>query len=69
MLLASYPRETCNTFDEMPNVVIWWHSTTPCVNLERSQGLSNPRNQVFDDALMELIEDVRGDGPVNVDIR
>ena len=53
----------------MPNVVIWWHLTTPHINLKRSQGLSNPRNQVLDDALIELMEDVGGDGLIDVDIR
>lgn len=35
---------------------------------QESQGLSNPRNQVLDDALIELMEDVGGDGPIDVDI-
>ena len=40
---------------------------TACVNLRRTVGLFEPRDDVFDNPLMELVEDVGVDRPEDID--
>ena len=55
--------------DKMPNIVIWWQPSTSRINFERAENLNNPANQVFKDALVELVENIRCDRAIDVDIR
>ena len=68
MLLASYSGKTRNSLDKMPNIVIWWQPSTSRINFERAENLDNPANQVFKDALVELVENIRCDRAIDVDI-
>jgi len=49
--------------------VIWWHTTTSCINFSTSVDLGNPADDMFDDPLIKLMQDVGRDRMIDVDIR
>jgi hypothetical protein len=48
-------------------VVIWWKAGTVLVEFIASECCLEPIEEVLDEALIELMQDVRGDRGVNVD--
>ena len=66
MFLTCDPRKMAYTFGEQTNVVIWWQTTAPRVDFGGLTGDEYPSFEVFNDALVELMEDIRSDGPESV---
>ena len=52
----------------MTYMAIWWHSPAACVDFIPAKGGEDPVGKVFDETLVELMEDVRSNGTENVDI-
>ena len=62
MFLTCDPQKMAYTFGEQTNVVIWWQTMALHVDFGGLTGNEYPSFEVFNDALVELMEDIRSDG-------
>jgi hypothetical protein len=69
MFHASNAREMRNTLHKQLDVVIRGQTTTPSINLCISTCSPNPCNEMFEKTLIQLMEDIRCDGVVDVSKR
>jgi len=58
VFLASNTRERGNPFGEVVKVMVWRKSTTSCINLRGTKDRLNPIDNMFDNTLVELVQDV-----------
>lgn len=55
VFLSSNLRERGNPFGKVTEVVIWGEASTPCINFGRAKDRLDPVDNVFDNALVELV--------------
>ena len=69
MLGAGHTRQMCDTFHEKAYVVVRWQAAAAGIDFGLPKSLGNPRNNMFQNALIDLMKDVRRDGFVDVQER
>lgn len=69
MLLAGDAREVGDTLRKVAKAMVWGKARAPSVNLFGAVGILYPRDEVLDDALIQLMQDVWGDAGKDVRVR